>query len=115
MRVGVIIGAAFFLVGCSSGDSELRDLNVRRAVEIEGAGYEPSPSCNLVGSVSMPEQDLSSLGSATGGAEVDFIHELSGKALRMGGNLVVPAAGVSTKMSASSGSSFSGDVYHCPR
>ena len=88
---------------------------MRRAVEIEGAGYEPSPSCIRKGSVSMPELDLSSLGSATGGAEVDFIHELSGKALRMGGNLVVPAAGVSTKTSASSGNVFSGDVYHCPR
>lgn len=115
MLTSVIIGAALFLVGCSSGDSELLGLNVRRAVEIEGAGYEPSPSCIRKGSVSMPELDLSSLGSATGGAEVDFIHELSGKALRMGGNLVVPAAGVSTKTSASSGNVFSGDVYHCPR
>ena len=115
MLTRVIIATAFFLMGCSSGDSELGDLNVRRAVEIAGAGYEPKPGCIPKGSVSMPELDLSFLGSATGGAEVDFIHELSGKALRMGGNLVVPAAGVSAKTSASSGNAFSGDVYHCPR
>ena len=115
MLVGAMIGAVILFVGCSPGDSELRGMNARRAVEIVDADYELSASCVLIGPVSMPEQDLSSLGSATGGAEVDFIHELSGKVLRMNANLVVSAREVSAGTSASSGKAFSGDAYRCPR
>ncbi len=115
MQTGLIAAAVVLLAACSSGESDIRFPGVRRAVEIADPGYEPSPDCRLMGSVSMPEQDLSLLGSATGGAEVDFVHDLSRKALQMNANLVVPANGVSAGISASSGQAFSGSAYRCPR
>ena len=115
MRTGVIAAALGLAVACSCGEPDIRISGVRRAVDIADAGYEPSPDCLLMGSISMAEQDLSSLGSATGGAEVDFVHDLSRKALQMNANLVVPGSGASARVSASSGQAFSGSAYRCPR
>ena len=107
--------AILILASCSEGEPEFRSAKVRRAVEIAGVGYEPAAGCVLVGPISMPGQDLTSLGTATGGAEVDFFHELMGTALRMGANLVAPAAGVEAARAAASGEAFQGHAYRCPR
>ena len=109
----VLFGICFS--ACSSKDPEERFSRVRRAVEIVGPGFEVSQDCRLMGPVEMPAQDLSSLGGVTGGAEVDFVHDLTRMALRMSANLVVPTTGISAEISASSGQAFSGDAYHCPR
>lgn len=115
MRLGI---RAFFLLsicGCSFGESEFQTPTVHRAVEIVHVGYEPESDCIRVGPISMPSQNLGALGSATGGAEADFIHELTGKALRMKANLVVPSAEIEAMDAAASGQPFVGDAYRCPR
>lgn len=104
-----------FLASCSEPEPDLWRPKIRRAVEFAEAGYQPGPDCLLKGSVSMPAQDLTPLKGETGGAEVDFFHDLTRKALRMEANLVVPDTEVEAARASASGEAFSGKAYRCPR
>ena len=115
MQKSLILLGILLLVSCSDREPELFRANIRSAVEFAQAGYQPGPGCVLMGSVSMPEQDLESLGEATGGAEVDFFHDLMRKALRMNASLVAPDGEIEAERAAASGEAFSGKAYRCPR
>jgi len=112
----IILAATLALPSCSDGEREFPSPGrVRRAVEIAAVGEKPGPECTELGPISMPEQDLSGLEGMTGGAEVDFFHDLTRKALRMSANLVVPTTEVEAGEAAASGKAFAAKAYRCPR
>ncbi|MDG2333687.1 MAG: hypothetical protein P8Q97_05620 [Myxococcota bacterium] len=111
----MLIPSLLILAACSEGEPEFRTSSVRRAVEIVAVGEQPGADCTALGPIAMPEQDLSSLGGATGGAEVDFFHDLTRKALRMEANLVIPTGEVEAADAAASGEVFNAQAYRCPR
>lgn len=110
-----LIPALLILASCSEGEPEFSLSKVRRAVEIAAVGETPGPGCTALGPISMPAHDLSSLGGATGGVEVDFFHDLTRKALRLEANLVIPAGEVEAADAAASGEAFDAQAYRCPR
>ena len=114
-KIFILISSIAVLVpACSEKDSALSRPKIRRAVEFAQAGFQPGPDCVLKGSISMPAQNLEPLGGETGGAEVDFFHDLMRKALRMEANLVAPDTDVEAATAAASGEAFSGKAYRCP-
>ena len=111
----LVLSIVVLLASCSEDEPDLWRQKIRRAVEFAHAGFQPGPDCVLKGSVSMPAQDLEPLKGETGGAEVDFFHDLTRKALRMEANLVAPDSEVEAARAAASGEAFSGKAYRCPR
>jgi hypothetical protein len=102
------------LASCSENEPDLSRPKIRRAVEFAQAGFQPGPDCVLKGSVAMPARNLEPLGGETGGAEVDFFHDLMRKALRMEANVVAPDTEVEAATAAASGEAFSAKAYRCP-
>jgi hypothetical protein len=110
----LVSSLAVLMASCSENEPDLSRPKIRRAVEFAHAGFQPGPDCVLKGSVSMPAQNLEPLRGETGGAEVDFFHDLMRKALRMEANLVAPDTEVEAATAAASGEAFSGQAYWCP-
>lgn len=109
------LSIAVLLVSCSEDEPDQWRPKIRRAVEFAHPGFQPGPDCVLKGSVSMPAQDLEPLKGETGGAEVDFFHDLTRKALHMEANLVAPDTEVDAARASASGEAFSAQAYRCPR